>query len=330
MKSSVNELIPRAHFDGRWRVTTPGAIAVFVFVAIASLLIALRPMGLDHDYQTYLEYYGNILAGDPPKVEVGYYLISLFFESVGIGFLGVLYTYAFVALYAKFKFFQRIESYRSVREGLFFGVVYLLVFFPVWELTQIRNAAAIAVVALAVIEERKTNSFFYFLLAIVLHNVSFLIVSLWLVQRFFGSLKYPIIIGVALVIFLGLEYAPYYQQYAADVYKEDFKPLSLKNLFIIFTFIYIQFCSQPLPKSLAYYSLALLSFYLAMGKMPAAAIRVADISLFFALLALSLAHLRFSWLFKLLTIFALGYVFTGISYLGENPLINLDAISWAG
>lgn len=194
--------------------------------------------------------------------------------------MGVLYTYAFIALYAKFKFFQRVESYRSVREGLFFGVVYCLVFFPVWELTQIRNAAAVAVVTLAVLEERKASSIFYFLLAVLLHNVSFLIVALWLVQRFFGSLKYPIIIGVALVIFLGLEYAPYYQQYAADVYKEDFKPFSLKNLFIIFTIVYIQFCSQPLPKSLAYYSLALLSFYLAMGKMPAAAIRVADISLF--------------------------------------------------
>jgi len=330
LKSSVNEPIHRAHFDGRWRVTTPGAITVFVFVAIASLLIALRPMGFDHDYQTYLEYYDNILAGDPPKVEIGYQLITLFFEMVGVGFLGVLYTYAFIALYAKFKFFQRVESCRSAREGLFFGVVYLLVFFPVWELTQVRNAAAIAVVALAVIEERKTKSIFYFLLAVLLHNVSFLIVSLWFVQRFFNSLKYPIVIGVALVVFLGLEYAPYYQQYAADVYKEEFKPLSLKNLFIIFTFVYIQFCSQPLPKRLAYYSLALLSFYLAMGKMPAAAIRVADISLFFALLALSLAHLRFSWLYKLLTIFALGYVFTGISYLGENPLINLDAISWAG
>ncbi len=330
MKPSINEPIHRAHFDGRWRVTTPGGIAAFVFVAVASLLIALRPMGLDYDYQTYLEYYDNILAGDPPRVEIGYQLITLFFEQVGIGFLGVLYTYAFIALYAKFKFFQRVESYRSVREGLFFCVVYFLVFLPVWELTQIRNAAAVAVVALAVLEERKINSIFYFLLAVLLHNVSFLIVALWLVQRFFGSLKYPIIIGVALVVFLGLEYAPYYQQYAADVYKEDFKPFSLKNFFIIFTFIYIQFCSQPLPKSLAYYSLALLSFYLAMGKMPAAAIRVADISLFFALLALSLAHLRFSWLYKLLTIFALGYVFTSISYLGENPLINLGAISWAG
>ena len=327
MKPSINEPVRRMYFDGRWRVTTPGAIVAFVFVAIASLLIALRPMGLDYDYQTYLEYYDNILAGYPPAVEVGYKLITIFFEQIGIGFLGVLYTYAFIALYAKFKFFQRLESYRSVREGLFFGVVYFLVFFPVWELTQIRNAAAIAVVALAILEDRKINSVFYFLLAVLLHNVSFLIVAFWLVQRFFGSLKYPIVIGVALVIFLGLEYAPYYQRYAADVYKEDFKPFSLKNLFIVFTFIYIQFCRQPLPKSLAYYSMALLSFYLAMGKMPAAAIRVADISLFFALLALSLAHLRFSWLYKLLTIFALGYVFTNISYLGENPLINLDAIS---
>jgi hypothetical protein len=330
LKPSINQPVRRMYFDGGWRITTPGAIAAFVFVVIASLLIALRPMGLDYDYQTYLEYYNNILAGDPPKVEIGYKLGTLFFEHVGIGFLGVLYTYAFIALYAKFKFFQRVESHRSIREGIFFGVVYLLVFFPVWELTQIRNAAAVAVVALAILEERKINSSFYFLFAVLLHNVSFLIVALWLVQRFFGSLKYPIVVGVALVVFLGLEYAPYYQQYAADVYKEDFKPLSLKNLFILFTFVYIQFCSQPLAKNLAYYSLALLLFYLAMGKMPAAAIRVADISLFFGLLALSLVHMRFSWLYKLLTIFVLGYVFTNISYLGEAPIINLDAISWAG
>ncbi|KAA6177394.1 hypothetical protein F3K50_06820 [Pseudomonas marginalis] len=330
MKPSINEPVRRTYFDGRWRVTTPGAIVAFVFVAIASLLIALRPMGLDYDYQTYLEYYDNILAGDPPRVEIGYQLIALFFEKVGIGFLGVLYTYAFIALYAKFKFFQRVESYRSVREGVFFGVVYCLVFFPVWELTQIRNAAAVAVAALAILEKRKTSSGVYFLFAVLLHNVSFLIIALWLTQRFFSSIKYPIVLGAALVVFLGLEYAPYYQLYAADIYKEDFNPLSLKNLFIVLTFIYIQFCKQPLAKNYAYYSLSLLLFYLAMGKMPAAAIRVADISLFFALLALSLAHLRFSWLYKLLTIFALGYVFTTISYLGGSPLINLGAISWAG
>lgn len=311
-------------------MTTPGAIAVFVFAAIASLLIALRPMGFDYDYQNYLEYYDNIVAGTPPGVEVGYQVLSLIFDYVGIGFVGVLYTYAFIALYAKFKFFQRVESSYGVREGLFFGVVYALVFFPVWELTQIRNAAAVAVVALAILENRKTSSVFYFLCAVLLHNVSFLIIALWLVQRFFGSLKYPIVIGVALVVFLGLEYAPYYQQYAADVYKEDFNPLSLKNFFIVFTFCYVQFSKRPLAKHFAYYSVALLLFYLAMGKMPAAAIRVADISLFFGLLALSLTHLRFGWLYKLVTILALGYVFTNISYLGENPLIKLDAISWAG
>lgn len=78
MKPSINEPVRRTYFDGRWRVTTPGAIVAFVFVAIASLLIALRPMGLDYDYQTYLEYYDNILAGDPPRVEIGYQLIALF------------------------------------------------------------------------------------------------------------------------------------------------------------------------------------------------------------------------------------------------------------
>lgn len=330
MKPSIKEQGHQNYFGGRWRVTTPGAIVAFFFVALASLLIALRPIGFDNDYQTYLEYYDKIVAGDPPGVEVGYQLISLFFDCVGIGFVGVLYTYAFIALYAKFKFFQRVDSYRGIREGLFFFIVYLLVFFPVWELTQIRNAAAVAVAALAILESRKTSSGFYFLFAVLLHNVSFLIIALWLVQRFLGSLKYPIVTGVALVVFLGLEYAPYYKLYAADVYQEDFNPLSLKNLFIIVTFAYVQFCKRPLAKSFAYYSLSLLLFYLAMGKMPAAAIRIADISLFFALLALSLVHMRFSWLYKLLTIFALGYVFTNISYLGEAPLINLDAISWAG
>ncbi|MBT9300646.1 EpsG family protein [Pseudomonas sp. TAE6080] len=330
MNPSNNEQGHRVYFGGRWRVTTPGAIVAFFFVAVASLLIALRPIGFDNDYQTCLEYYDNILAGDPPGVEVGYQLISLVFDYLGIGFVGVLYTYAFIALYTKFKFFQRLDSYRGMSEGLFFFIVYFLVFFPVWELTQIRNAAAVAVAALAILEKRKASSGVYFLFAVLLHNVSFLIIALWLAQRFFSSIKYPIVLGVALVVFLGLEYAPYYQLYAADIYKEDFNPLSLKNLFIVLTFVYIQFCKQPLAKSYAYYSLSLLLFYLAMGKMPAAAIRVADISLFFALLALSLAHLRFSWLYKLLTIFALGYVFTNISYLGESPLINLGAISWAG
>jgi len=313
----------------RWHFTTLSRIAAFVLVAIVSLLIAMRPVDLDKDYLNYLEYYNSILNGTPVGVEFGYKLFSWIFDFFGVGFIGVLYAYAFVALYGKFKIFQRIKTSRPT-EYLFFGVLYFLTFFPLWELTQIRNAAAMAVASLAILETKKSRAVLYFLGAVLLHNVSFMILALWFVQRFFDSVKYLIIFGVVITVYLGLEFMPYYQLYAADVYLEKFNPFSLKVLFIVATFVYLQFCSQPLAKKFAYYSIGLLLFYFSMGRMPAAAVRIADISLYFSVLALSLAHLQFSWAYKLATLAALGYVFTSISYLGESPLINLGTIFSVG
>jgi hypothetical protein len=310
-------------------VTALGRIAAFIFVAMVSLLIALRPMGLDKDYQNYLEYYNSILSGTPVEVEFGYRIFSWLFDFVGLGFVGVLYIYAFIALYGKFKFFQRIQNGRPT-EYLFFGLLYFLTFFPLWELTQIRNAAAVAVASLAILEIKKSRAILYFFVAVLLHNVSFMMFGLWLVQRYFGSVKYLVVAGGVILVYLGLEFMPYYQVYAADIYLEKFNPFSLKVLFIVATFVYLQFCSQSLAKRLSYYSIGLLLFYFAMGRMPAAAVRIADISLFFSVLGLSLAHLNLSWLYKLATLLALGYVFTSISYFGESPLINLDTIFMAG
>jgi len=311
-----------------WHVTTTRRIVVFLFCIAVSLIISLRPLGLDKDYQNYLEYYNSILQGASVNVEVGYKILVWLNAGLGIEFLGVLFVFAFIAIYGKCVLLRRLPGARK-SDWLYFGLLYFLTFFPLWELTQIRNAAAVAVCCLALLEEKKLNALFYFLAAILLHNVSFMILALWLVQRYFNRFKYAIIGAVVVVVSVLLKYMPYYESYAADIYAEKFNPFSLKVLFIIITFGYVQVSKSRQAQIFSYYSLGLLLFYFGMGEMPAAAVRVADISLFFTVLSLSITRGSLDWIYKTATLLALGYMFTSISYFGGAKLIDLSVISFA-
>ena len=312
-----------------WHVITIRRTAVFIFCMFIALLISIRPLGMDKDYQNYLEYYNSILQGEAVNVEIGYKVLSWVSDLLGTGFFGVLYVFAFIAIYGKCVFLRRLPEARKL-DWLYFGFLYFLTFFPLWELTQIRNAAAVAVCCLALLEVKKSNALIYFFIAILLHNVSFMILCLWLLRRYFDTFKYLIVAAIVVLVSMLLEYMPYYQSYAVDVYSEKFNPFSLKVLFIITTFGYVQFSKMHQGKIFAYYSLGLLLFYFAMGKMPAAAVRVADISLFFSVLSLSIVRGPLDWIYKSATLFALGYMFTSISYFGEAKLIDLSVVSLLG
>lgn len=312
-----------------WNVTTYRQFAAFWFFALVALAVALRPLGMDKDYQNYAEYYNSIVAGQYVNVELGYKLLSWLNEVLGVGFLGVLYVYAFTAMYSKYVLIRRLSGV-SAGQGVYFGIIYFLVLFPFWELTQIRNAAAIAVCCLAIIEARKSKACIYFCFAILLHNVSFIVLGFWLLRRYFNGSKYLILIVGVAAVSLFLEYMPYYQFYATDVYAEKFNPFSFKVLFITVTFFYVQFSKVEQARVFAYYSLGFLLLYFAMAKMSAAAVRVADVSLFFSILALSISRGCLAWFYKLAVLVALGSVFTWISYFSEARLINLSVIQFAG
>jgi len=323
--ASINDNLGRP--KRRWHVTTNRRAAVFLICIAISLLIALRPLGLDKDYQNYLEYYNSIIQGASVNVELGYKILVWFNAVIGTDFVGVLFIFAFIAIYGKCVLLRRLPQ-ATKQEWLYFGVLYFLTFFPLWELTQIRNAAAVVICCLALLEEKKSKALFYFLMAILLHNVSFMILALWLVKRYFNRFKYAIISAVVIVVSLLLKYMPYYDSYAADIYAEKFNPFSLKVLFIIITFGYVQISRTPQAKIFSYYALGLLLFYFAMGKMPAAAVRVADISLFFTVLSLSITRGSMGWIYKSATLLALGYMFTSISYFGATKLVDLTVISF--
>jgi hypothetical protein len=313
----------------RWATTTPARVWTFLFCLIAAALVAGRPLGMDKDYQNYLEYYNSILNGEFVNVEIGYKVISWLSYGLGAGFYGVLFAFALTAIYGKCVLMRRLPDTRR-REWLYFGVLYFLIFFPLWELTQIRNAAAVSICCLALLEEKKTKALLYFIAAIFLHNVSFMIVCLWLVRRFFDRFKYQIIISVVVSVYGLLEYMPYYQSYAADVYVEKFNPFSLKVLFILISIGYVQVSKGQYAKIFSYYAFGLLLFYFAMGKMPAAAVRVADISLFFTVLAVSISRNYVGIFYKAATLLALGYMFISISYFGDAKLIDLSVFSFKG
>lgn len=296
-----------------------------VCLLMLALLIASRPSDFASDYTVYEENFSKIVSGDVVGVEFGYQLFSLLSEALGLGFFGVLFVYAFIALYYKFKFLVSIRELTAANV-IFFVVLYGVVFFPLWELTQMRNAAAVAVSCVAITSQTKSRSLFLFLFGAMLHNVAVIIFLMWLVYIYFYSLRYvAIFIGVVLLYFI-IGLMPYFSIYSADVYDQSYNPLSFKTLYILATFVFVLFHSQRIAKVFAFYSFAFLALYLSMGQMPAAAVRIVDVALFFSIVSLVLIQGKFTMIYKFVTMITLGYVYMKIAFFADSPLLNVQPL----
>jgi hypothetical protein len=310
-----------------WGATLIKKTSLFWFFSLLffALVIANRPNDLDPDYTVYQDNFFTIVSGGEVSVELGYRVFSLLSDALGFGFVGVLFIYAFIALYYKFMFVRSLDGL-TIKDVFFFLVIYCIVFFPLWEITQIRNAAAVAVSCYAVTRDKKVTSFFLFFIAALLHNVAVIVLIMWLIYKFFYSVRFLIVCGGAVLLYFIIDLMPYFSSYSADVYKQVFDPLSLKNLFIIITILFVSLHKQPSASMFGFFAFAFLGLYLSMGQMPAAALRIVDIALFFSVVSLMLIHGRFTMLYKFLTVGALGYVYIKIAFFADPPLLNFQSM----
>lgn len=294
-------------------------------ILVLAILIANRPDNLASDYTAYEEYFVRVISGEVVDVELGYKIFSLLSEAVGFGFIGVLFIYAFIALYYKLKFFI-FSRKLSVSNSLVFIFLYFVVFFPLWELTQMRNAAAIAVSCVAITSQTKNKTLVYFLFAALLHNVAIIIFLMWVVSVYFYSLRYWIVFIGSILLHFIINFMPYFSIYSADVYAQVYNPFSFKIFYIFLTFVFVLFHAEEVAKKFAFYSFAFLALYLGMRQMPAAALRIVDIALFFSVMSLVLVQGRLAMLYKLLTMVALGYVYINVAFLADPPLLNIHSL----
>jgi hypothetical protein len=269
--------------------------------------------------------YLTIIEGGEVGVELGYRVFSMLSNALGLGFIGVLFIYAFIALYFKFRFLLSLDELTTAN-AFFFVLLYCAAFFPLWELTQMRNAAAVAVSCVAIVSHKSPKSIFLFLFAALLHNVAAIIFIMWVIYSYFHHLRFVLVCMATAILYSVIEYMPYFSTYSAEAYVQAYNPLSFKVLFIVVTFIYVFLHEQQSAKKFAFYAFAFLALYLSMGRMPAAAVRIIDISLFFSIVSLALTRGASTALYKLLSIAALGFVYISLAFFAEPPLLNIQSL----
>lgn len=292
---------------------------------VLAALVACRPSDLASDYTVYETNFLTIISGGEVSVELGYRVFSLLSEVLGFGFVGVLFIYTFIALYGKYQFLLSLEDL-SVANVFFFIVLYCVAFFPLWELTQMRNAAAVAVSCMAIVSNRAHKSIILFIFAALLHNVAMIVFLMWAVYRYFYSIRYVVVCAAAVLLYFVISYMPYFSTYSADVYSQAYNPYSFKVLFIIITFVFVVLHKQRSAIHIAFYAFAFLALYLSMGQMPAAALRIIDVALFFSIVSLALIQGELTVIYKLLSVLALGYVYINLAFFAEPPLLNIQSL----
>ena len=118
----------------------------WTFILIISLIIALisglRIFGIDRDYYDYLEYF-NTLAGFEPeqtfRFKIGFEIFTKLILTLSTNFNFYLFSIAFLSILP--KIFLMAKHSRNL---IISNFIYLLLIFPLHEMTQIRAAFAYA------------------------------------------------------------------------------------------------------------------------------------------------------------------------------------------
>lgn len=261
-------------------------VSPLLVIALVSSLIAHRPPGLDKDYYGYLDYYGRVLAGETGFVEPGFVAIVRVLDWLRGGYIDLLGIFCFFGLWAKHVAIRRLTT-PSVGRLAAFWAVYACVFFPLWELTQIRAGLAMGVVALALTSRSRLSSSILFLIAGMFHYSALVLFVFWGVATLFGSTAFIWTALVCAVVYLFQSRMPYFDVYSAKDYAESFNPFSLKSAFIFFMSACVGLFSRSrFARGVAFIAISMLLLYWSMQGMPSAAIRIADIALYLVILAL--------------------------------------------
>ncbi|MBN6211866.1 EpsG family protein [Ralstonia flatus] len=260
--------------------------APLLALILISALVAHRPPSLDKDYYGYLDYYGRVLAGETGFVEPGFIVVTWLLDRLGGEYIHLLGMFCFFGLWAKHVAIRRLTA-SSPGRMVAFWAVYTCVFFPLWELTQIRAGLAMGIVALALTSKSKLSSCILFLIAGMFHYSALVVFVFWGMATLFGSTALIWSALTCMVVYLFQSKMPYFDVYSAKDYAESFNPFSFKSAFIFIVSACIGLFSWPrFARMIAFISISMLLLYWSMPGMPSAAIRIADIALYLVILAL--------------------------------------------
>ncbi|AUT35991.1 EpsG family protein [Acinetobacter pittii] len=309
----------------------------FFFIAIGILLLSIvvanRGPNVDSDYYTYLDYYSY----GHQNVEPVFKIASNIFHYINNGFIWMLGFFAFFGLLLKIRAFYDFFYKKSFLSFLYMLFMYLVVFFPIWEMTQIRMGLAISLLVYAfIIVDKLWIKALFCLMALLCHYGTSIVIVLYFIFYFFSNRKILAFSLSSLVVYIfsQLIVRSNYEVYNVDSYSEVFNPYSFKNLYIFLSSLFVIFICYIDKKYnniniiMAFISLMLLVLYFIVGSTyPSIAIRYADISLFFCLLALGLIYNSpYASIYKLVSFFVLIPYFFNTYFLSSPPVVNINFI----
>ncbi|EHU1559404.1 EpsG family protein [Acinetobacter baumannii] len=309
----------------------------FFFISIGilflSIVVANRGPNVDSDYYTYLDYYSY----GHQNVEPIFKIVSNIFHHLNNGFIWLLGFYAFFGLLLKTRVFYDFFYKKSFLSFLYMFFMYLVVFFPIWEMTQIRMGLAISLLIYAfVVIDKLWVKILFCLIALLCHYGTSIIIALYFIFHLFSKRKILAFLLSSFVVFIfsQLIVRSNYEVYNVDSYNEVFNPYSFKNLYIFLSSIFVIFICYVDNKydninvKMAFISLMLLFLYFIVGSTyPSIAIRYADISLFFSLLSLGLLYQSpYASIYKVVSFIVLIPYFFNIYFLSSPPVVNINFI----
>lgn len=152
-------------------------VAQFLYCLVMLFALALfagmRSPNVDHDFQNYTTWFDLIQSGHAPLFawirDPAFAILSWASAKLGMGYVAVAFTYALLALAATWRFAVAVSSERWAT--LFFYLLFCQ-YFIVLEMTEIRAAVAIPLMALSLYQasrNRRRQAVFTYLLALVFH-----------------------------------------------------------------------------------------------------------------------------------------------------------------
>lgn len=300
-------------------------------LVLIAFLFSLQGPNFSKDYWGYYYYFLNL----PNNVEPFFKVVVSSLHKLDLGLSWLFFTFLFFALLLKIKFVLNLKNKENLSpiNIVLFVIFYVVVFFPLWDLTQIRLGLGVSFFLLGFTLKNKTYKFLFYCLAISNHFSLIIILLALFIYSLINS-KYikviiAIIINVGILSLLKISfYQESYENYNFNEVIQFFSPkmivVAISILFSVFQiFHYRDFDSKKI--GLLYVSFFVYISYLFLySSYPVISIRLLELSMFFSILYLCYIKQRklvISYNFVLLS--ALSVYYINLYYLSDNSLIIL-------
>lgn len=311
----------------------------FIFFSFyVSLLVANRPPYFDRDYIVYYTYF----LENNKSVEITFQMVSNITHKLNNGFIYLLFFYCFLSLIIKFRLFIDVFYRNSTFSYIYILLLYAFVFFPIWEMTQIRGGLAIGIVLYGILCcEKLVSKFLFMISALLFHNGMIILIGLYLIIYFFKNKPYISLFISLIFIFIfkiSIGFTSY-EVYNVNQRGELFNIFSFKNIYIVFTNLFILFFAKKFYKGYQNYNLVIILLKISFLMLvmciyvgldyPSVSIRYSDMVLFLTILALNLLpNNKIVVTYKLLTLIIFAPFFFNIYFLSSDPVFDMDR--WNG